>query len=912
MSRSDETPSPAGQTADADGGMPVLWRDRRNAGNGTAVGAYRGGGGAPSTEKPKVSFWWPMRGRWWVAGLTTLVAALLAGLIGWSLSTVRYEATGRIETRLLQTGPAGQPLPTTDDAAGVLEREAALLRGLAERERSIGIDVTPPTGLTVVASATSANAANSIAQQLLEQYASQSRLPAEVESASKAGVLLTQLEQLRTRRDDTLKRIDQLAWDDQGASLTARLDAAQRSLTQRQTKLDQIERWLQQSESLAVSRQTAMVVLAETDPAFAELLIERTDLLVELVSMLHGKSDQPATELRDRWVELQAKIDAMADDTAVMPASWVGAPQDEQRLVAVRRSALRDQRAEVRGEVEQLRQTVADLGARHRQLQDEQATLRDLNREVQTAEEAYALIERPAVVLKLEEARVTNAAETPTLDNRAEVIPASAAGGALLGFLGVLIWAFADNRWRRADPEPWTTRDAPLVGVVPDVNTKPDGDAAPTEAQSRTMRRDLSRLADAVHAIRAVVEAQLRDDAAQTICIASASKASGKTSLTVGLASSLVMGGMRVLVVDASLTDRTARPRTGPSLDADPEAGQSLDEVMIGMDYLDAEDRDLLAFPDGETIGLGAYLRGAPLEAAIIRTRVQGLALLSGVGVQPGDAGRMSRAFLQQMAMEAREHYDAVLFDTGSIPRCVEALFVAGACNGVLLVVGHGEKRRHIDHALERLRLVGARVIGTVFNRDRAKPDAAGDFDSGGTIDPSWRDQGSGMFAAAIRTHGGQPGKYDAPKGQTGMFRGVEPETTSPQASTHASDARPPEKSPGKTQAGPIDFAAPPRPKAKRDKTTKPAEQEKKPDTANVLEDSGDLIDGIDMDALHDDAPDPANATWAGDHPAEQHLAVEDGPGDGVIDEYIDSVLNAASEGKPTKPTNPEPKQNDT
>ncbi|MEM1097895.1 MAG: hypothetical protein AAGH92_03805 [Planctomycetota bacterium] len=814
------------QPDQAPGAMPELWRDRRETGSDLGGPAFsmapRGNGNPvarsvdlpgsrPSKPSPlSQGFWWPMRGRWKWAGIASVIGVALGLVLGYGTSTLRYAADGRVELRPMQTGGPDRPAATADDVRGVVEREAVLLgesaNAFVTEAMSFSVQPTPPTGLSVSVEAGAPDAARSALQQTLTTYDGQTTLHSEVATAEKADALLGQLDQLRATRDDLQRRIDALSWED-GVALVAVMENAQRESATLNERLERIGQWFDDSNRLKVSRDTALVVLAENDERTAELLIERAELLVDLIEALAQRKRGVAAELKERFLAMAEEIDAIAADTRVLPAAWVGAPQDERRLVAVRLSEIRTERASLQTQITSARKRVTELEAKHRRLVDLQEELRDARRRTQRAEESYAqLAERPAVVLKLVSTRVVDdALQTPVVDDRLSRSAIGVLLGALAGFIGVLVWAFADPRLRRADPEPWAQREAPLVGVVPDVNTTAQPTSDPKQAAA--VQRDLSRLADAVHAIRAVVEAQLDGRTAQTICVTSATPGSGKTSLTIGLASSLVMGGLRVLVVDAALTDRkdeTDEAASGSGLTKDLEpTGQTLEAALGAMGYLEPEDRDLLAFPDDQPVGLGAYLRGTPIQTAAIPTRVSGLALLGAAHVKAGDAGRLSRTFLERMSRDTAEHYDVVLFDTGTVPRCVEAVFVAGACRGVLLVVGRDEARRAVDAALQKLRMVGANLLGTVFNREvqseKFREKYAAPPEGSPMLDPSWRNQGSGMFAAAVRTHGGQEGTVEEPKSQTGIYRGqAKSAGPSPADGTSNDDA----------SAGPIDFTA--------------------------------------------------------------------------------------------------------
>ncbi|MEM1446209.1 MAG: hypothetical protein AAGF84_09155 [Planctomycetota bacterium] len=890
-----------------------------------------------------------MRGRWKWAGLASLVGLLLGLALGYVTSTVRYAVDGRVELRPMQTGGADRPAATADDVRGVVEREAVLIGESADafvgESMVFSANPTPPTGLSVSVEADKAETANEALTQTLATYDQQTTLHAEVETAEKADALLGELDALRATRDGLQQRIDALSWED-GVALVAALENAQREATTLNERLERIGQWFDDSNRLKVSRDTALVVLAENDERTAELLIERAELLIDFIEALAQRKRGVAADLKTRFLAMAEEIDAIAADTRVLPAAWVGAPQDERRLVAVRLSEMRLEREFLDAKLGTARERVAGLEEKHRRLVDLQDELRDARRRTQRAEESYAqLAERPAVVLKLVGTRVlTDSSNTPVVDNRVSRSTVFALLGGLAGFLGVLGWAFADPRMRRADPEPWAQREAPLVGVVPDVNTTAQPTSDPKQAAA--VQRDLSRLADAVHAIRAVVEAQLDGRTAQTICVTSATPGSGKTSLTIGLASSLVMGGLRVLIVDAALTDRNdeldeAAAGSGLTKDLEP-TGQTLEAALGAMGYLEPEDRDLLAFPDDQPVGLGAYLRGTPLETAALQTRVAGLALLGAAHIKPGDAGRLSRTFLERMSRDAAEDYDVVLFDTGTVPRCVEAVFVAGACRGVLLVVGRDEARRSIDAALQKLRMVGANLLGTVFNRElqteKFRSKYAAPAEGSPMLDPSWRNQGSGMFAAAVRTHGGQEGTVEEPQSQTGIYRG--------QAQS-AAEAEP-DANPEDAQANPIDFAATPDPELD-------AQGAPKPVTAPATDDEFDLVvpeddhepeaqaaapsshdTAIDFSASAAEPLDPADDSDVNETEAESESAArehaeppvssetrklpdfisrpqqanasdEDPRNDELIDQYIDSVLDAVGSEVPPRPRPPKP-----
>src|SRR5690606_40421933 len=91
--------------------------------------------------------------------------------------------------------------------------------------------------------------------------------------------------------------------------------------------------------------------------------------------------------------------------------------------------------------------------------------------------------------------------------------------------------------------------------------------------------------------------------------------------------------------------------------------------------------------------------------------------ILPAVSAQAQHIGKLSCHFIRRLISEAKEQYDMILFDTGPVPGSVEALFVAGEADEVILVVTRGERQSRVDKTLAHLKMINARVAGTVFNR---------------------------------------------------------------------------------------------------------------------------------------------------------------------------------------------------
>ncbi|MBB6430546.1 tyrosine-protein kinase domain-containing protein [Algisphaera agarilytica] len=280
------------------------------------------------------------------------------------------------------------------------------------------------------------------------------------------------------------------------------------------------------------------------------------------------------------------------------------------------------------------------------------------------------------------------------------------------------------------------TEQAPLLGTVPEV-----------PASSRLTSPNFDKTASSIHQIRAVLQIQAGSDDMKAYAFTSPRRGAGKTSVAIGVASSLAMSGTRTLVVDCDLAGRISRGQTGKPVGQDKPNGHSsdksafndrfgpidedgssaenpsLDNIVIEQGYLSEDDTQELATNTTGQVGIAAVLDGAPLQDAVVQATVSGLWLLPAVHAQTRHIGKMSDAFIRDVIEQAKDHYDLVIFDTGPVPGSVEALLVTSQANGVILVVPQGESRQALDRTMSYLKVVGANVTGTVFNRvAEAKP----------------------------------------------------------------------------------------------------------------------------------------------------------------------------------------------
>ena len=905
-------------------------------GSGGAPGATTGAGG-PREPVSDPGSWdrfcaraaqrWPL-----VLGAATLLA-VPGALLGHTRGEELHAAEARVE--LLPRALADREEPgggAPAEALGVAElvqREAGLLEDVGA-DLGVPVLVTgrPPYGLVAEVRDPDPAAARAAAGGLLAAYRQRTRLPGAEQAALRRAEAAELDAQLLERRDELTRVNIDIGRAEQRlerAGDAAALAAAERDAQGRRSAAQ---------ERLAEARATGrdplvfLPTLLREAPAAADAAAGLADAAGDAAgAAFRGRALGPV--LRDVAAAAAALVAAVEDHRLVtdgglqprlvsLPA--LGAEAEEAAAAARAATAAAEVARVQRSALESLR------WERERVLGETEKGLRALE-SLQRGSPAAA---------SLADASLAPPAAAPVADTRPAQALLGGLLGALLGALGALAWVASDDRVRRGDERPWAARGLAVLGTVPEVGGgEADDRGAPSEASMRRAQGDAAALAEAVHAVRAMLEgraarAGVGADApgGRTFAVTSSGPGSGKTGLCLGLAASLASAGERVLLVDAAWADR-APGVGGPAApgDAAPPDRQTLEAAAARMGYLHPEDADLLEHPDpDEPVGLPAFLSGTGLEEASLATRIPGLSLLP-AGPGPLDAARLSGRHVRRLVDAARPLHDVTLIDTSALSAGLDGLFVSAAADGVLLVVSAGERQGVVDRTVARLRASGAEVLGTVLNRvGRPRPaTAAGRGGAPAALESGWQDQGSGMFAAAMGTTstGGEAGGTGGAGGEAGGgARRVRSAT------------------PGRAAADPVGAtggeaaASAPAPEASEAVATapEPPADEAELDVADVLaavhagepaaapdadaagteedpdldELTAELAERIASDATADaagsagdaDNADDERSPDAGDDPDAWATPARSAPGDAALDRLVDRHINASLPGR--------------
>ena len=638
--------------------------------------------------------------RWPLVLGGALVLGVPAAVVGYGQGQERWAAEARVEvqpqTLAAGSGPASGDAVVPAEALGVaslLQREARLLSDLAaDNGLDSEVRARPPFGLVAAVGGDSPDAATAAAGALLDTYTRKTRLKMPEQVAIERVALDEQeraLEETRAKLSASDLEIARAESELAGTAEPAALLAAEVSAEEANRAAERRLRG-----ALAIGRDPLVFFaeLVRREPAASDAVRDAADaataamgsastgrgLAEALQAAASGVAGVLAEVADHRFVDTSDEPGA-GGGTTLVRVSRLDAEAAE-AAAAVRAAAANSAVAAV----ERLRPAVAPLGAGEPAGVGGDRRPRPRARAGRPARSGFAR-GGPGDG----STRRAGGGQPPAHGGaRGAAGLAARRAGCALG------WIAVDDRVRRGDERPWAARGLTILGTVPAVSAAAGGktgDAeAMTEASQRRAQGEAAALADAVHAVRAMLEgrdangrasaaagggstpglALVPDADGRTFAITSSGPGSGKTGLCLGLAASLASAGERVLLVDAAWADR-------PSRGEGAGGRQTLDTAAAGMGYLHPEDEDLLRHADpDEPVGLPAFLAGAELADAAMETRVPGLSLLvAGPGTL--DAGRLSGRHVRRLVEAARPLHDVTLIDTSAVSVGLDALFVA-------------------------------------------------------------------------------------------------------------------------------------------------------------------------------------------------------------------------------------------
>lgn len=417
--------------------------------------------------------------------------------------------------------------------------------------------------------------------------------------------------------------------------------------------------------------------LARYDRYLANLLDQKDRLDAQRRSMTGFGPRHPVMRDLDRQIEAsRIRIDERAEqlrtEFADRPPQVLadgGVPSGSVEQLGNMVARYRIQRERLNEEIAELNRTRMNIRREREREQDLVARLQDVTDRLQRLR-----VERE----NLAGGRITIEARgdipvSPSRDRRKQlaVLAAGAGGGAGAGL--VVLTGFLRRSYRYIDElEEGIGTETPVLGGLPVLHTgDPERDAA---------------AALNIHHLRNIIQLRSRGAGkgrSRIYVITSPGAGDGKTSLTLALGVSFAAAGHRTVIVDADLIGRGLTRQLGMT----------------------------------KCEGVRECLRNGSINGELRQTGFDNLlALPVGIG-EDSDAEQLSIERLQPLCDRLREDGDVILLDTGPVLGSLESNLVASLADDSILVVARGCGLHSLRTSIKRLREIGARCAGVVFNR---------------------------------------------------------------------------------------------------------------------------------------------------------------------------------------------------
>lgn len=517
----------------------------------------------------------------------------------------------------------------------------------------------------------SARVSNSVARAFIEL-----NLERRMDASSYAKTFLEErLEQVRSRLEDSEKKLNQYARKQEIVTIgdkqtlsTAKLDQVQQELnkvTLDRVKLESAWKQLQDPGSPLSNTMLDNLVIQEFKKSKTKLEVEYQDQL-----KVYKPAFPKMQQLKSQIDELQARIDGEATVMrAAVKADLDGSLAREKTLTGMLSSAKNEVLT----------------------VQDRSIDYTILKREVDTNRNLYdGLLQRLKEVgvaggVESNNIQVVDKAEVPRLPHSPRY-PLNLGIAAIIGLIAGIMLAFLFERLDDTFRDPDDIErilGLPVVGVVPIPEGELLEDANKLGLASVTAPR--SMFAEAYRSMRTALQFSTDSGAPQVIGISSSVPGEGKTTSALNLATAFAQTGASVLLIDADLRNPSLHKKLG----------------MPG------------------SAGLSNYLVGQMGPEDVTRAGpVPNLFIVPAGHLPPNPAELLGGARMQDLVTTARARFTHIIIDGPPILAIADSLVLGTLCDAMVLVVAAVSTQKGATRdALKRLRHVRANVIGGVLNK---------------------------------------------------------------------------------------------------------------------------------------------------------------------------------------------------
>lgn len=407
---------------------------------------------------------------------------------------------------------------------------------------------------------------------------------------------------------------------------------------------------------------------------------ERLNALDESIALQRRRStrghDEPAVRrLQLQRQELTRQIDKQAETIRPQVVSQIlldgagrsGRPMESAAALSMRRTTLARSLAEAGRHYDTLADKVTALGQANAELEGHKAEIEQLDRitrQIGAELEATAIdLQMPSRVTLIEEAGVPESSDRLTRF----LITLLAAGLGMAGGMAAVVGAeYLQDRL--TSPDDLARRlGIRVLGTLPRAAGRTGSVAA--------------LVAERMDAVRTLISGP---GGPHVILVTSAMQHEGTTTVAVQLAASFARSGVRTLIIDGDLRQRSIHVPLG----LEPEAG------------------------------FAEVLRGEIEPAtAVRRTAVDGLWALTGGRCDYEAITALSRPATATVIDELRAAFDQIVIDAGPMLAFADALLLGQQSDAVLLAAMRDVSRMpQLIDARERIQSIGSRLLGGVVN----------------------------------------------------------------------------------------------------------------------------------------------------------------------------------------------------
>jgi len=648
-----------------------------------------------------------MHGRWLWFAILGLVLAPVGAAAGYLLTPLKFSSQGyvsiraQLETNTLQT----QETSRLTDYATFVAEQAVLIRSdrvleeaakdsrmlpfadrVADRgiaELAEGLMVNPLKGtafITVTKISSDPAYSAALVNSVLDAYMRIAGPGAETSHTKKLNANREQLAQVRREIEQRQNELTELVrrspygHREFGAVIGQRVDTI-RTLDDQLAMIDEAISRIRASRPAGEQEPPADAViqprlqdLVRVDPTIADTRrgIDQQKLRIELARE-NFKPGHPALQKAERELDFLQRQLVLQVDAA--KEAWSSELNVSPRYgeLKERRTVLESERERRRGEIDDLNEQLAkseQIRRRLEQLGQDESLYQGRVKELTTEEET---IRRGRVSI----AQYGVARGIPDRDNRIVIAGVGAGGAFGFSFAVFFLWGTLDRRTFGSRQLALGSDRLLLAGTLPDMDEVAEDP-------------DVTDLAtNCVHRIRTRIESRRTPGDGYAIMVSSPFQGDGKTTLAVSLGWSYAESGHRTLLVDADFV------------------GQALSHQFESLD----------------TPGLREALQGADPQTLIRPLGSPYLSLLSVGRDRNFGASRLNPASLRKLLRTLRDRYDMILIDTGPMTASIEALPVAGACDGVILSLRRGRSRTSLNDCIRDIQGSGSQYLGVVLNR---------------------------------------------------------------------------------------------------------------------------------------------------------------------------------------------------